>query len=151
MSVEIYDRHASAVLYFALTERVEVGVPFAGMFEIFGSVLGKKNVSGITAIHHALGDVDPGTGNVPAFIDIQHAAHRAAVHTHAHLQLRMLVERTSYLESAFDRRLGRIVKDERHSIASWQAHQFAFRFGNLEFVSLAYHLIEHFDQAALLV
>ena len=83
------------MLYFAVAERMQVCLPLPGMFEIFGSVLREKNVSGVTAIHYSLRDVDPGTCDVPAFVYVQDIADRSAVHAHAHSQLRILLETTA--------------------------------------------------------
>ena len=55
--------------------------------EIFGDAFRKKNVSGIPAIHHALGDVDAGAGDVRSVVHIGHSADRSAVDPHPHFKI----------------------------------------------------------------
>src|ERR1700730_671257 len=52
--VEVNERYFVTVFYFAFAEFVQIGLPTRIMFEIAGNTLGEKNVTGISAIHHAL-------------------------------------------------------------------------------------------------
>jgi hypothetical protein len=46
------------------------------VFQVFSGAFGKKNVTGITAIHHSLGHFDPGAGDVGLFIQVANFVHR---------------------------------------------------------------------------
>ena len=49
---------------FTFAEIMKIRMPLVVLLEIFGSVLRHQNVTGVTAIHDALGDVNPGAGNI---------------------------------------------------------------------------------------
>ena len=49
---------------FAFAEIIQIRLPLVVLLEIFCGVLRDQNVTGVTAIHDTLGDVDPGTGNI---------------------------------------------------------------------------------------
>ena len=68
---------------------MEMIFPVAELFQVFGDMFGKQDVLGIAAIHHPLGDVDAGAGDVRPSTDIDHPADRAAMYAHAQLQLGM--------------------------------------------------------------
>ena len=53
-------------------------------FQVFGYMLGEQNVTGITAIHHALRDVDSGAGDISLLVQVTDLIDRAAVNTHPH-------------------------------------------------------------------
>ena len=77
--------------------------PVAELFQVFSDVLGKQDVLGITTIHHSLGDVDAGTGNVGPTAHIYYPAYRPAVHAHTQPELRMFFYRAADLQRAFHR------------------------------------------------
>ena len=49
---------------FAFAEIMQIRLPLVVLLEIFCGVFRHQDVTGVTAIHDALGDVDSGTGNV---------------------------------------------------------------------------------------
>ena len=49
---------------FTFAEIMKIRLPLVVLLEVFGGVLRNQNVTGVTAIHDALGDVDPGAGNI---------------------------------------------------------------------------------------
>ena len=51
--------------------------------QIIGDMFGEQDVTGITAIHHSLCDVDPTAGDVRASADISDFADRTAMNSHA--------------------------------------------------------------------
>ena len=53
------------------------------LFQIFSHMFGDEDVTGIATIHHPLGHVDPGPGNVLALVHIDHFVDRTAVNTHS--------------------------------------------------------------------
>jgi len=77
----------------------------------------KQNVSGISAIHHPLGDIDPGSGNVCALIHIGNLVHRPTVNAHPNLQARIVFERAADLYRTLRRFLRALVKHQRHAVA----------------------------------
>ena len=123
VGVKIDHRNARTVLHFRLPQIVQMLVPMAELFQVFGDVLGEQDVTGIAAIHHALGDVDAGTGNVGPTAHIYYPAYRPTVHAHTQPELRMFFYRAADLQRAFHWRLRRVVKNQRHSIAGRNCNQ----------------------------
>jgi len=66
--VEINDSERCAVFYFANSQIMQERPPAPILFEVVGDAFGQQNVSRIATIHHALGDVNTGSGNVGLFI-----------------------------------------------------------------------------------
>ena len=97
--------------------------PTIVLFEIFGHVPGKQDVSGIPAIHYPLRHVNSGAGDVGSLIDIDDLINRAAVNSHAKLDRGMTFQRSRNLHGALRRCLGISAEDERHAVASWQTDQ----------------------------
>src|SRR5262249_47388493 len=62
--VKIYHVQAFAMFGFTFTEIMQIRLPLVVLLEIFCSMLRDQNVTGVTAIHDALGDVNPGAGNI---------------------------------------------------------------------------------------
>ena len=56
--------NAYAVFYFAFSEIMEVRLPMSVLLQIFGDAFREENVSGVAAIHHALGHVNARAGDV---------------------------------------------------------------------------------------
>ena len=71
--VKIDHRYMRTVFHFQLTQFVQMLFPVAELFQIFGDALGKENVPGIATIHHSLGDVDAGAGDVGSSAHIDDA------------------------------------------------------------------------------
>ena len=67
---------------FTFAEIMQIRLPLVVLLEIFGSVLRHENVTGVTAVHDALGDVDAGAGNVRLFVQIGDFVHGTTVDTH---------------------------------------------------------------------
>ena len=110
-------------------------------FQIFGDVLGDKNVSGVPASHYPLGHVEAGTGEIGSTIHVNHTADRPAMNAHAHMQARMFLERAADLHGAMRRRFGTGIKDQRHAITSRDLEQAARGFGALKLVGDADDLV----------
>jgi hypothetical protein len=113
-------------------------------------MLGEQNVTGITAIHHALRDVDPGSGDISLFVQISDFIDRAAVNAHPHSQFGMMFEFFANLDRAKDGRFGAGVEDQCATIAGGQAEQFAFRFSQAELLRAAHDLFQCLKLLALL-
>ena len=91
VGVEVNNGNFHSVLHLGLTQVMQMSVPMAERFQVFGHVPRKKDVPRIATIHHALGNVNSSAGNVRAAAHVDHATDRAAVHAHAQLELRMLL------------------------------------------------------------
>ena len=74
---------AFAVFAFAFAEIMQIRLPLVVLLEIFGGVLRHQNVTGVTAIHDALSDVDAGAGNVRLLVQIGDFVDRTTVNAHA--------------------------------------------------------------------
>jgi hypothetical protein len=57
--------------------------PLFVFFEILGDMLGKEDVTGVTAIHHPPRYVEAGTGEIDSTRNIYNSADRAAVNSHS--------------------------------------------------------------------
>src|SRR5437879_2714019 len=91
--------------------------PLLVSLEIFGDMSGEKNVPGIAAEHHALGDVKAGTSEIGMTVDIDNTADRAAVHSHSKFYHRMSLESATDFESAVYWLLRALIKYQRHAVA----------------------------------
>src|SRR5262249_41806330 len=67
-----------AVFYLARSKIVQHRPPLRQLFEIIRAFR-NENVTGVATIHHALRDVDAGTGDVPLLTQVSHFLHRPAV------------------------------------------------------------------------
>ncbi len=116
-TVEIHDTDAAAVFYFAFTELVQVRLPTWIVFKVFSDVFREKNMSGITAIHHPLGNVDSSPGDIGLLVQISDFIDRAAVNSHAHPEFRMPFELLANFQCAQNRRFQSVTKNERATVA----------------------------------
>ena len=105
----------------------------------------------ITTIHHPLGNVNASTGDVRPTAHIDDPADRAAVCSHAQLELGMLLDRAADLQRTFHRRFRCVVKDQRHPIAGRNRNQPMVCFGFAELLSATNKLVQQLKQAALLI
>src|SRR5262249_33860901 len=90
--VKIYHVQAFAMFAFALAEIMQKGLPLIVLLEIFCGMFRNEDVTGIAAIHDALGDVDPSTGYVCLLVQVGDFVDRTTVDTHAHPNLGMTLE-----------------------------------------------------------
>ena len=114
---EIDDANANVVLYFAGAKIMQQRLPMLVLLQILGDTLGQQNVSSVAAIHHPLGHVNPRAGDVGALIDIDHSTDWPAVHPHAQLKLRMLLQHAADRHRTFHRLFRVFVEDQRHPVA----------------------------------
>ena len=110
--VEVHDGDHFPVLYLALTDIVQVGSPLRIVLKVFGDVLRKKDVPGVSAIHHPLRNVNTGSRYVGAVIYIGDLVYGAAVDTHSNPKFGIVPERLTEGES------GRLTKGRNTSIGS---------------------------------
>jgi hypothetical protein len=124
--------------------------PTRVLFQIVGHMLREQDVTGITAIHHPLRDVDPGASDVGLLVQITDFIDRAAVNAHPHPQLGMMFQLTADLDRAQDRRFRVGAENERAAVAGGQAEQFALCFGELELLGAPHDLLQGLQALALL-
>src|SRR5678815_6052800 len=118
------------MLRFTLAQIVQVRLPVPVLGQIFRYMTGQKNMPGIAAIHDALRYVDPCSRNVRLVINIGDLIHWAAVHSHPHLDMRMLLQRFADLERTSHRLFRTVEEKERHPVSAWYPDQFTFCFGD---------------------
>ena len=75
-------------------------------------------MAGIAAIHHALSNVDSGSGNVRLLVEIGHFIDRTAVNSHADAKFWMVPQRFGNFDGAKNWRF-QIAKDKRATVARW--------------------------------
>ena len=95
-------------------------LPARIVFKVFRDMTGKKNVTGIAAIHHALRDVNSRAGNIGLLVQIADFIHRTAVNAHTHTQFRIVFQRLRDLHGTQDRRFGAVAKNECPAISGRQ-------------------------------
>jgi hypothetical protein len=120
-------------------------------FQIFGDVLGKKNVPGVATIHHPFGQVDSSAREIRPFVYIDHAANGSAVDSHPELEARVFPERAADLHRALRRRFRIGVKDQHHSVASWDPNQTVRGFGSLKLFGGANNPVQFLNRRVLLI
>jgi hypothetical protein len=92
LRVEIDQRNDFAVFDLAFANLMQIRPPASVMLEIVCHVPREKNMSGISAIHHALRDVNACAGNVGLFVQVGNFIYRATVDSHSHLKFQMRLE-----------------------------------------------------------
>ena len=148
--VKVGKADAHAVLRFAFAQVMEIGAPARILFQVFRHMPGEKNVTGVTAIHHPLRDVDARAGNIGMFVQITDFIDRAAVNAHADAQFRMALQRLADFQSAQRRRLRSVAKNQRAAVPGRQAQEFAFRFSAAELLCSTHDFFQLLQQLALL-
>ena len=71
-----------------LAQVMQISLPMRELRKVVRHALRKENVSGIRAIHDALGHVHAGPGDIRTVVHVRHRVDRAAVNAHAHANLR---------------------------------------------------------------
>jgi len=111
----------------------------------------QQNVTGITAIHHPLGHIDAGAGNVRLFVQIDHFVNRAAVDSHSNLQPRVGLERFTDLKGTKHRRFRSRPKNQRSAVTGWKPQQFAFGLRRFELFCRLNNRLQRLELFALLI
>src|SRR6266516_7714287 len=112
---------------------------------------GQKNVSGISAIQHTLGDIDSCPCHIRFVVNIGDSVDRAAVNPHPQLDARVSLQSSVDLEGTAHRLLRTTVKKERHPIPCLHSHKFTVCFRRSETFCCAHDLIQLLQQFNLLV
>src|SRR5438477_12708163 len=106
LRVEIDQRNDFAVFDLAFANFMQVRPPASVMLEIVSHVPREKNMSGISAIHHSLRDVDARTRDVRLFVQVGNFIYRATVDTHSHFDFGVTLHCFGDLNRAPHRRFG---------------------------------------------
>ena len=140
--VEVYDVDPHIMLHFAFPQVVQMGTPLAILFQVVSHMLGQKNVPGVPAIHHSLRQIDSSARYIGTIVHVGNSAHRSAVDSHAHPQLRVAPQCLAHLQRTGNWRVRRGRKNQRHSIASRQSRQFTSGLGCAERIGFPNNLVE---------
>src|SRR6059058_1129870 len=97
------------MFHLGLTQIVQISFPMAELLQVFGDMLRKQDVLRIATIHHSLGNVDAGTGDIGATAYVDDATDRATMYAHAQLKFGMLLHRSAHLQCTFHRRFWCVV------------------------------------------
>src|SRR5262245_17168526 len=100
---------------------MQIRLPLVVLLQVFGGVLRHQDMTGVTAIHDALGDVDPRTGNVRLLVQVGDFVDRTTVDTHAHPNLGMTLECPGDFLCAKYRCLRVVTESERSTITGRQS------------------------------
>jgi hypothetical protein len=140
--VKVKQVQAQPMLHFALPDIVQVWLPVPIVDQILGYMCGQKNVPGIAAIQHSLGNINSRARYVRFVVNISDAINRAAVNPHPYLKLRMTVQRSANFQSASHRLFRAAKKKERHPIAGWHSNKFVACFRSAKRFRCADDLIQ---------
>src|SRR2546428_11647008 len=108
-------------------------------------------MSGVTAIHHPLTDIDCRSRHVYLVIDIKHLVDRAAVNSHPNLGVRLTAQSLTDFQRATHRLFRAAEKEQHHAVPSGQAYQFSTALRVTEAFCSANDSIELLHQLNLLV
>ena len=87
------------------------------VLQIFRNMFGEKNVTGIAAIHHPLGDVDSRSSDVGLFVEVGNFVDRPAVNSHSNAKLRMTLQCLADFQRAKSWRFRTVAKNKRATVA----------------------------------
>ncbi|OLE75998.1 MAG: hypothetical protein AUG74_03050 [Bacteroidetes bacterium 13_1_20CM_4_60_6] len=108
-------------------------------------------MAGISAIEHALSDVNPCSGNIDAVVHVRDLVDRTAVDSHSHLNFRVVLERLRDFQRTTRRLFEIFKKQQGHTIAGRQADQFIFCFSSAETLSAADDAVQLLKRLDLVV
>ena len=123
--------------------------PLAILFKVVGHMLGQKNVSGIAAIHHSLGQVDSRARYVRPFVHVDNTTDRPAVDSHPHPQPRM-VRAPADLNAQETGASGVVAKTSAIPSPVGRRVSLTSSFGFAELLGCANNLVEFYANLALL-
>ncbi len=118
LRVEIDQRNDFAVFDLAFANLMQIRPPASVMLEIVCHAPREKNMSGISAIHHSLRDVNARTRDVRLVVQVGNFIYRAAVNSHADVKLWLFLELLADFQRAQNWRFRTVAKNERATIAS---------------------------------
>ena len=108
-------------------------------------------MAGISAIHHALCDVDSAARNIPIRVNVGDAINRTGVQAHPQFQFRPAMQLLRQLDGAPYGCFGVCEKHQRHPIPSGQRNKLILALCSSEFRSAGGYLLERFHLFPLVV
>src|SRR5437762_2657502 len=92
--------------------------PARVMLKIFSHMFGEQNMSGVTAIHNALCEINARPRNVCLFVDVGDFSYRSAVNSHSNREWQgPTSQRLADLQRALRRRFRSVSEDQCHSVS----------------------------------
>jgi hypothetical protein len=125
------------MFYFVFAKIMETRLPAWIVPQVLSHSSRKQNVTGVATIHHSLGKVHSRPGDVGLFVQIRDFIYRAAMDSHADLQLGMTLECATDLERAEERRLGAISKNQHPTIPGRQSQDLPLSIGETKLFGAA--------------
>ena len=122
LGVEIYYRDANAMLDRTFAQIVQIWLPLPGLGEVFRHAFGEKNMPGIGAIHHSLGQINAGSGDIRSLINISHLVDRTTMNAHPQLNAWMPFQRLTNFECALNGTFRAVKKNQCHPVAHRQSN-----------------------------
>jgi hypothetical protein len=98
-------------------------------------------VSGVSAIHDALRNVDTATSNVAVGIDVRNPIDRAGMNAHSQLNLGIVAQSPAQLQCAANRSFGIAKENKCHAVPSWEAYKFFASLGTHKFRRLTHRIL----------
>jgi hypothetical protein len=149
--VEVEQMQAQPVLDFAFTQIMQVRLPMPVFAQVLRHVRRQKNMSGVTAIQHSLGNIYSRTSNVRFLVNIGNSIDRTAVNSHPQPDARMILQRLANLERTPGRFFRTMEENERHPIAGRHPDEFASCFRSAKALGAPHDLLQLMQQFNLLV
>src|SRR5438034_3500750 len=115
--VEVKQVQAQPVLHFPLAQITQVQLPMPVLGQVFRHMTGHKNMPGIAAIEHPLGDIYSRSCKVCFIVYIGNSVNWATVNSHPYLNVRMILQGPANLESTSHRFFRAAKKEERHPVS----------------------------------
>src|SRR4029079_11267795 len=95
-----------SMFHLTFAQVVQVRSPMSVVCQVVSHVVGQKNVTGVTAIHYSLGDVNSRACDVDTLVHVGDPVDRPAMDSHSDMDLRKNFERICDFERASNRFLG---------------------------------------------
>ena len=99
-------------------------------------------MAGIAATHHTLSDINTGPSYIPLSTYVRDFIHRAAVNTHSHCKLGMLLELLANLHGAEHSRFRTAAKNKGAAVARREREQLALSLRGLELLCFTDDLLQ---------
>ena len=112
---------------------------------------GQKNMPGIAAIEHSLRDIDSRSCKVRFIVHISDSADWAAVNSHPHLNVRMILQSFANLECTSHRFFRAMEEKERHPVSRRHSTEFAACFRRPKTFGASHDLVQFLEQLDLLI
>ena len=148
---QVKNMDAHSVLDLNFTQVVECTGPYADLLENARQRSRNEYVPRISAIHHALRDVDSSARNIPVRVNVRDAINGTGVQTHPQFQFRVAGQLLRQLDSAPYRCFGISKKHQRHPIPGGQRNQLFLAPCSSEFRCADGYLLECFHLFPLVV